>query len=347
MNRVLYCVVAFTYVSLANAADIKVLQYNILASYLGSNLEPWFLYGKDLTNATAIKKRENQQRQVLAKMYEKKEGKFVNDSFRECLTPEALIKDKPSCQTFKGIFSDDELKNLHEYDVKFFSWDKRKEKIITAIKEQKPDIISLVELDDLEYIKQELGHYGYDFLKRPRSNSFDGAGIFYLKNRFEPKEEIKLTYKDNDRVALLVKFHDKTANRDFLFASTHLMREPDDMEKEAIRVEEIEQLLNKIKQVRVLNPELPVIVAGDFNALPSSSTYNAMTAAGFHAPAFQGQDCTSKTLARSVWIDYILMKNFSHILGKPKQVDCQSPSVVWPNEQEGSDHVPVVAEVSY
>ncbi len=67
--------------------EFTVVQYNILAGYLGDNTQPWFLYGIDLT--------DEQRKRIMSKFYERDEsGKFVNEGWPKfvdgVLTPDEM-----------------------------------------------------------------------------------------------------------------------------------------------------------------------------------------------------------------------------------------------------------------
>lgn len=361
--KIMLFFIAFQSYALFSGPSVKVMQYNILAAYLGQNYMPWFLFDQHINTPNSLQHREHQQKTLLDMMAATKNGKPANPQFatwfKNCVITESTtyVKSEPEeCRAYEGIFSALELLRLKNYNDQYFDWSERRNKIYLEIEKSRPDIISLVELDDVAFFAEKLGQLGYDhvFLKRPRASSIDGCGIFYLRNRFELKEKIPLVYSDNDRISLLAHFFDRLARKELIFGSTHLMREPDSQAQELVRKNEVKELVTKINMIEK-NLSAPVIIAGDFNAEPGSPSINDMIQGGFRPAIIDKQflkdfkaPCTSKTLARSVWIDYIFYRGFLSDKSTPKAIkDCSNPYMVWPDQNEGSDHVPVIAELAY
>lgn len=357
-----------------SAMPLVVMQYNILAKYLGSNFEPWFLYGGDLGTPTKAAAREEQGKRVNAIANERTpDGKaWKNPSFAKwletCVTftdSSATVADKEGCGVYKDVFTTAELAAIRNYELAHFNWEARKPKLLKQLTDGRADIISLVELDEaskaegvsVPLFASELRDLGYDhvFVKRPRASSADGCGVFFKRDRFTLVKHEGVVYDDNDRIAILVMLTDRLTQRSVVVVSTHLMREPDVERQEAVRVLEIAKLGTAIAAFAA-DDRIPVIVAGDFNAVPTGAAFAKMKELGFKTTVYkesfatsEAEECTSKTLQRNVWIDYVWFRGVGRIADPPMAVaDCRGGAEkVWPNAAEGSDHVPIIGKLFY
>ena len=107
----------------------RAAQYNILASYLGDNRQPWFLYGlPDLT--------EERRDQILALFYAKNsDGSYANAGWPHYVS---------------GVLSDEEQRLVEEVDARDFAWAVRRDELLKRILSTEADVLSLVELDQYE-----------------------------------------------------------------------------------------------------------------------------------------------------------------------------------------------------
>lgn len=228
-------------------ATFLVKQYNILAGYLGNNMEPWFLYGLDAN--------ESRRAAIMAAHYTKgPDGKYPYT--RE--------------NRWGGLISEAEAGILRQVHDRFFDWQARRERLLREMLRDSPEILILEELDHVDdFFGPELLNHGYFgvFQKRPRMSSLDGVGIYWRANRFELIAKDHTVFKDptmvdlglqlkdfstysldpnaaytEDRMLLLVALRDKFVNRKLLVAGTHLMRNPDDRHKEILRRVEVTQV---------------------------------------------------------------------------------------------------------
>lgn len=100
-------------------------QYNILAGYLGKNMEPWFLYGVDMP--------EERRRRIIKLHHERdSEGRYVHLGWPNYV---------------RGILSDEEIKQVERVHGEHFRWDKRKTRILNVIASLDVDLLSIVECD--------------------------------------------------------------------------------------------------------------------------------------------------------------------------------------------------------
>lgn len=100
---------------------VSVLQYNILASYLGRNTQPWFLYGAEISNEVRA--------EIFQKYYERAENGAPKHQWP---------------QYVEGILTPDEIANVEARDLDF-NWDARRHKLTTQIRNFDADVVSLVE----------------------------------------------------------------------------------------------------------------------------------------------------------------------------------------------------------
>jgi endonuclease/exonuclease/phosphatase family metal-dependent hydrolase len=122
----------------------------------------------------------------------------------------------------------------------------------------------------------------------------------------------------------IVQLHDHR----LLILNTHLDYRPDDTER-----------LSNIEEIFALtanHPNLPLVIAGDFNALPGSRTHQAMTQHLTDAWAAAGQSdgFTFPSHQPDRRIDYL----FTHPQRGP------FPRSAWVPQTVASDHLPVVVE---
>ena len=140
----------------AEAATVfRAAQYNILASYLGDNRQPWFLYGVDLT--------DERRAQILALFYATKpDGSYANAGWPHYV---------------RGVLSEEEQRAVETVDASHFAWAVRRDALLTRILSTEAEVLSLVELDEYEqFFRPRMREHGYDSVwqKRPRDASADG-----------------------------------------------------------------------------------------------------------------------------------------------------------------------------
>lgn len=209
--------------------------------------------------------------------------------------------------------------------------------IATVIAAQKPDLVALQEVDvnikrsgninQAEYLAKKLGMYYY-FAKAIDHDGGDYGVAVLSKFPIEEQNALKFSRiegrKAEDRVLATIAVKLKSGKK-IKFASTHL----DHVKDEALRllqISEIEQYAKKEKK--------PFIVAGDFNAVPTSATIQLLdktftrtcTDCGFTIPVV--------TPKRT--IDFIAFK-------QNKKISVLRHEVI--QEHQASDHLPIVAKI--
>lgn len=333
---------------------IKVAQYNILASYLGSNTEPWFLLGANISIA--------RRGQMMNNYYTKGADGLWSNVF---------------ANGYGGILTDEEKILIEEYNDLNFKWENRGPRIISEVQSWGADVISFVEMDQYDAFKTQLSGYESTFMKRPRSSSPDGSTVFWKEDRFkllgEPvkgafkdydpykqaTDEAEFTSSRTDRVFVAVALQDLLDDRVLVVISMHLMRNPEDEKKDMLRAMEANQMMAKVTCLMDEHGASGLVILGDFNASPQSWTH-LMLLEGWQActtnrinmtDAFDNvmwnrDFCTSKTDARSEWIDYILYSGSTITPTGPAQVR-KCPEQSMPSPEFPSDHMPLVFDFQF
>lgn len=318
---------------------VSVLQYNILASYLGRNTQPWFLYGASITPEA--------RKTLLARFIEKD----INDRPKYLWPAYA-----------QGILSAEEISAVEEQD-QYFDWERRKWKLVSEIREADVDIISLVELDQLDFFASSLkDSWDGVFQKRPRSNSPDGCGVFWRRSKFEMVSWLGVDlvdgsdaqgreYRDRSCVLLLLRF--RACRRSLVIVCTHLAKDPDNRAQTAIRVRQVTQIMQSLtaftKEHEVT--DAPVILCGDLNSRHFGEirgiarTVWQIKGVPIHPFLWNASDVptgpTSVTKARQCRIDVVQFMPSQLEMIEVKPVPKLTNGEVIPNCMHPSDHFPV------
>ncbi len=207
------------------------------------------------------------------------------------------------------------------------------EAIAKVIKSQNPDLVALQEVDvntirsgkgknQAEQLAKLTGMY-YFFSK---AIDYEGGeyGVavlskFPIKKTFQIPLPILPDQKEELRTVAAVTIA-ISKNKDIVFASTHLgLKEPN-------RLFQSEKIIEKFKEM-----DMPVIIAGDFNAVPESPVIKKLD-------AFFTRSCTTNceftipVKNPNKTIDFIMFNFKAKVL-----------STVVIDEQYASDHLPVVS----
>lgn len=234
---------------------VSVLQYNILASYLGRNTQPWFLYGADC--------RPEEREQIFAKFYER----------------DATGTPKNSWPAYvESILTPAQVQEVARRD-EAFRWENRKVRLLEEIRKHNADVISLVELDHPDYFAECLeNEWDMVFHKRPRPSSKDGCGVFWRRSKFSKVAEQGFDFVDGsddkgrakrDRCCLMVLLEFRCLSAPpLVVVSTHLAKDPDDRSQTAIRVRQVTQIMENLTEFTEQHgaEDAPVVLCGDLNA---------------------------------------------------------------------------------
>ncbi|MBS4203459.1 endonuclease/exonuclease/phosphatase family protein [Lederbergia citrea] len=246
------------------------------------------------------------------------------------------------------------LRHKNSNDSAPHTWDERVPTIRRLINMEKPDIIGAQEVlyRQLQDLKNTLHNYNWI-----GSNRGEHSVIFYKEKDYSVLEYDRFWLSDTPKVirsktwgnhvprmVIWAKFLDKKSNKPFYFVNTHF-----DHQSANARQKSAELILKVTKE---FDPNLPVIVTGDFNAGPDSLPHQILTSDGEFNDlwekavtrinedlgTFNGfEDPTGKGPDKR--IDWILGKgnlttNEIEIINYRK--NCQFPS----------DHFPVLADIS-
>eukprot|EP01062_Namystynia_karyoxenos_P046942 TRINITY_DN35303_c0_g1_i1.p1 TRINITY_DN35303_c0_g1~~TRINITY_DN35303_c0_g1_i1.p1 ORF type:complete len:662 (+),score=192.93 TRINITY_DN35303_c0_g1_i1:83-2068(+) len=349
--------------TVSTPASFSVAQYNILAGYLGNNMEPWFLYGVDCP--------PERRELIFAKHREKDSaGVFVHKGWPNYV---------------KGILTEEEIETVERTHRELFQWEDRRERILRTIEELDSDVISLVECDHFEertgvpltvgdhdpnsgFFKERMAEKGYDgvWAKRPRETSHDGSAVFWRRSCFtlEASQHIVLVDAERDgrrqidRVCLAVLLRFAHRDQCAIFLSTHLARNPEEERQEWLRARQIGQVLKFLAHFAHEHCALdaPVVIAGDMNSANFVRVRGLAEAIlvlrgdlaqdqVVHPMLFEARDvptgATSVTDCRQVRIDALLYNRTRLQLKDVRQLPHLSHAI--PSAEHPSDHLPIKA----
>jgi len=322
-------------------------QYNILAGYMGNNMEPWFLYGVNMT--------EDRRQQILRLHAQRgPDGKPLNAGWPAYV---------------KGVLSPDEIAEVERVNSEVFSWNKRKDRLLEVVRNMDADILSLVECDHYEdHFKAGLAALGYDstWKQRPRPNSYDGCCVAWMREKFELVADGCIDYVDKycpvskrsfkDRIALTALLRYRLTGELMCVTSTHLMRNPENPEMDRLRARQVGQVMRSVTKFLFEHNAVhaPVMLVGDLNATSFGRLRGIANAVVLlqedtlvHPFTFDCDDvptgATSVTSARNVRIDAIMYQTQKLELVDVCPVPRLSTADPIPNTAHPSDHVPITA----
>ena len=236
-------------------------------------------------------------------------------------------------------------------------WEFRKENVAGLIHYHQADVLGVQEampdqLADLEKLLPDFSWYG---VPRVAGKNGEYTAIFYRKSRFKLLDSGTFWYSETPnvkeskswdafypRTASWCKLADQTTGAEFFFFNTHL-----DHRGEIARQKSADVLH---EQLRTIAGQKPVIVVGDFNAPPTSITYQKLLEGGklldsikqSKTPHYGPENTSSGFYVRKEpirsRIDYIFVTSHVKVLRHATLSD----------QQEGryySDHLPVIAVV--
>ncbi|MBD8006170.1 endonuclease/exonuclease/phosphatase family protein [Bacillus sp. Sa1BUA2] len=174
------------------------------------------------------------------------------------------------------------VRNKHSNDPSPHTWEERLPAIKRLINKKEPDIIGTQEVSkaQLQDLKNHLPHY-----KWIGGNGGEHSAISYKEQNYRILEHDRFWLSDTPdvvgsktwgnkvpRMVTWVKFLDKQSNKQFYFVNTHF-----DHQSANAREKSAHFILKVTKK---LDPDLPVILTGDFNAKPGSLPHNILTSDG-------------------------------------------------------------------
>ena len=269
----------------------------------------------------------------------------------------------------------------------FIYWDYRKKLILQIIEKHKPDICLLceVEYDQIMFFSQfaNTNNYGYIYTSSepPKTKkslekyvdytSAKNPGILILfktdklrlVNNFAPdyinycinkqkendwsEEELELRLRQTASNIVLFEKLDETSKR-FYFTGIH---HPFIKERESIQDEQIIFLLNEIAKLNS-NYNLPVVIAGDFNAKPTYEVYNIMNKQGYSsvykiATGTENKYTTTNSFTEQrMTLDYIFVNDKCTVVNVEPIDSEYLEKVNIPNNTFPSDHMHLISNIS-
>lgn len=232
------------------------------------------------------------------------------------------------------------------------SWDVRRPVMAQLLNKEKPDIMGIQEglYHQLKDLHADMPQYDWIGIGRQGGSKDEYTAVFYNKNKFEPLEYDYFWLSDtpnvigsktwgNDitRMVTWVKFEDRKTKQQFYFMNTHF-----DHISVPAREKSAELILEKVKE---LDPQLPVILAGDFNTAPGTKPYQTLISEGFADTMVAAENRINENLGTfngfhdpsgGNRIDWIMIKG--NISVKETEINNFSK-----NGQYPSDHFPVIS----
>lgn len=264
------------------------------------------------------------------------------------------------------LFAGNDLKVM-SYNIRYDNsgdgnnqWQYRKDFAANLIRFYDADLFGAQEVlnNQLNDLSDRLPGYAHVGVGREDGkNKGEYAPIFYKKDRFSLQksgnfwlaEDINAVGKKGwdaacERVATWAILRDKQTGREFFFLNTHL-----DHMGQVARHEGAALVLEQSKQ---LAGNLPVIVTGDFNAVPADEPIQVLTnpsdarhlthsrdiAAFKYGPEWTFHDFGKIPFEKREWIDYIFVKG--NIQVRSHAVLTDTLDQLYP-----SDHCPVIATI--
>lgn len=248
------------------------------------------------------------------------------------------------------------------YNLRFASlqgpnaWPDRRPLMSDCLRELMPDLIGTQEgvYHQLKNLAADLPEYAWIGLGRDGGSRGEFMAVFYRRERFEPLEYDHFWLSDtpevigsttwgnsNRRMVTWVRFQDRVTNQEFYFMNTHFDHQIQEAREKSA------QLIRE--RVAKLNPELPVILVGDFNAVAGANpAYDTLVGDGYFADTWETAaerkgDPTVNTfngfrpaVRESKRIDWILTRGEVQT-SATQIIECARDG------QYPSDHFPVVA----
>jgi endonuclease/exonuclease/phosphatase family metal-dependent hydrolase len=237
------------------------------------------------------------------------------------------------------------------------AWPQRRPLVREVITNTAPDVIGTQEglSEQLRDLAADLPEYDWIGVGRDGGSKGEFMAVFYRRARLEALATNHFWLSDTPEVAgsktwgpkfarmvTWVKFRDRTTKQEFYVFNTHF-----DHEVQAARERSAELIR---KRVAALEPKLPVLLIGDFNAAAGANqAYDILTGAGFFADAWKtalvrrgegiGTFNDFKGIERNgARIDWVLTRG-AVVVDRAETISFQRDG------QFPSDHFPVVTQL--
>lgn len=169
------------------------------------------------------------------------------------------------------------------------AWSKRRPIMADLIRQWSPDVMGTQEglYGQLKDLAADLPEYEWIGLGREGGSRGEFMAVYFRSSRLEPMAYDHFWLSDTPqvigsktwgpnlpRMVTWIKFHDRTTDRDFYLFNTHF-----DHQVQVAREKSAELIRARIAE---LDPAVPVILTGDFNAAAEKNpAYATLTADGF------------------------------------------------------------------
>lgn len=233
-------------------------------------------------------------------------------------------------------------------------WEDRRDAMVTLLREHHPAVFGTQELVEkqADYLVQHLPGYRWFGEGRRGGHADEHMGVFYDTAQLKLLESGNFWLSDTPDVVASITwgnlmprmvtwglFQRQADGQRFYLLNTHLPYREEDEPRRVLGAKLI------VERLAALPKDIPVVVTGDFNSEPGSTTYEAFTAALGDARKLAGKvdgprltfhDFTGKP---TVELDWILVRGFT--VDRFSTLD-EKPGGVLP-----SDHYPVQAELVF
>lgn len=242
-------------------------------------------------------------------------------------------------------------------DDKENQWELRKQELTDHLTVYKPDIFGLQEAlkSQLDFIDERLSNYVYFGVAREDGKeSGEYSPIFYNGLKYNLINQSTFWLAENTdccelgwdaahkRICTYALFEDKASKRQFWVFNTHF-----DHKGEVAREKSAELILKQIEKINQM--KLPVVLMGDFNALPGSQVILKIKTKMMDGMEYASEDFAGTLgtfngfdpeYADDVRIDYIFVKDFK--INSYKHLQHKRANGLFI-----SDHFPVMANLSF
>lgn len=209
-------------------------------------------------------------------------------------------------------------------------WDYRGPNLVREINSYSPDIVCLQEVDKFDFFESSFAQHGYVGIYEPRPyKHLDGLAMFYKKDKFKlvkshiinynkihmPTKDPYAYYLENrfghinrgkskyetNNIALVCELETIGPDPRRLFvATTHIYWNPKMPELKVLQSYTLLKELEKILNVEKGKPIPPLVITGDFNAMPSSGMYQLYATQKLPSTHVDIQALVLKDLAHSI-----------------------------------------------
>lgn len=231
------------------------------------------------------------------------------------------------------------------------SWEFRRPASVAMLKEEKPDIFGVQEAqkDQLDYIAQQCPDYVPFGVARDGGDEGEHASVFYNKNILkmldggtwwlsETPDTVSVGWDAKyPRTATWVLMEDLRNGKQFYFVNTHLDHKGAQARKNGLKL--------IVEKTRGMNPEIPLVLTGDFNVKPGDECLadldNQMQSARVVAKITSDKPSCNHYKSSTEIIDYIYFIGFDRA-DKFEVLDKEYAGVPYI-----SDHYPIAATLIY